>query len=202
MKKAFLLRGFSLDTSSADPDYEEVRDAISISGYEVLAFPETWNNKTVDEYINKFISFYEKNKGKNNIIIGHSFGAMIALIVAPRTRPDLLVLCSMSGYFKEDLAKHNNSHAMYNLIGQKRLTELSAISAIKCSNEIRDANIPTVMIYGEKEKSLYPILYNSIQRTAKIINTTKIFVVPDSDHKMHNNINYIDILSQQIRISA
>lgn len=108
-KKAFLIRGFKFGTSAADPDFMSVRAAIQECGYEVIPVPWTWNFKTLSQYADKFVDFYVKNKGEYNVVIGHSFGAMVALASASRTKPDLLVLCSLSGYFKEDLPKYTKT---------------------------------------------------------------------------------------------
>lgn len=197
MKKVFILRGFKLGTTAADIDYLDVKQAVGAKGYEVVPFPVTWNNKTMSQYSNSFIDFYLSNKGTENIIVGVSYGAMAALVSASHTRPNLLILCSLSGYFKEDLEKYSKDNRMIARMGKRRCADLETISAELMAQNTATAGIESMMLYGEKEKQLHPILYNRILQTAKILQPTKMIEVPNSGHNIHNP-SYLAALSQSI----
>lgn len=189
-KKAFLIRGFRFGTSAADPDFEIVREAVRQCGYEVVPVPWTWNFKTMSEYTDKFVDFYIKNKGEYNIVIGHSFGAMVALASASRTRPDLLVLCSLSGYFKEDLPKYTKAlllkspDLVIKRIGKRRRLDFEKLSAVEMPEEVRRLGIKTALLYGEQEKTTFPVLFDRVKQTASIIKQAKLTEIPDADHSI------------------
>jgi len=51
------------------------------------------------------LKIYQNFDNKNSLIIGFSFGAMVAFIASQKIRPKKLILCSLSPYFNEDLKK-------------------------------------------------------------------------------------------------
>lgn len=187
MNKAFLIRGFKLSATAADSDFESVREVIRESGYEVMAVDFTWNHKSMTQYADKFVNFYNRYKGTRNIIIGHSFGAMAALTSATRTMPDLLVLCSLSGFFKEDLPKYTDDDWIIRHMGKKRRADFEALSATTLAKQIKAKNIKSVMIYGELEKKLYPHLYSRVQQTAAILQPARLIEVPGADHSIRGD---------------
>ena len=65
-----------------------------------------WNYaepKSFTEYQKQFLKVYKKSKNTEVYVLGFSFGAMIAFLTAAKAKPDVLILCSLSPYFKEDL---------------------------------------------------------------------------------------------------
>lgn len=191
MKKLFIIRGFKLGTTAADPDFKEFRSALEATGYQVIGVPYKWNHTTMSQYCDKFVDFYNENKGVENIILGHSFGAMVALNTAAQTMPDLVVLCSLSAYFKEDLKKYPKSDWIIRHLGVKRTKDMQNISALSSATRMRDNSIKSVMIYGEKEKKLFPHLYNRVQGTAAIIKPDQLIAAPDADHTIRGK-SYTD----------
>src|ERR1044072_2581502 len=131
MKKAFLTRGFHLGTSAADTDFRDVRETVERCGYEVAPVPFTWNRKTMTRYVEEFVRFYEQHKGTQNIIIGHSFGAVAALASTKSLRPDLLVLCSLSACFKEDLPEQDARNGLMKRMRQRRRKDFGRFTGKK-----------------------------------------------------------------------
>lgn len=191
-KKAFLIRGFRFGTSAADPDFESVRVVVQQSGYEVVPVPWTWNFKTLSQYTDKFVDFYTKNKGEYNVVIGHSFGAVVALTAAARTKPDLLVLCSLSGYFKEDMPKYTKTLLIktpdlaFHRIGKRRRQDFEELSAAGVAKKVKKCGISTVMLYGEQEKHMLPMLFHRVQQTASILKPARLIEIPGADHPLRN----------------
>lgn len=63
--------------------------------------------KTIPErfsdYAKQFVDLYKKPKGAKVYVLGFSYGATIAFLTAAKLKPDVLILCSLSPYFEEDL---------------------------------------------------------------------------------------------------
>lgn len=58
---------------------------------------------TFGNYVEQFLAQYKKEKNTEVYVLGFSYGALIALLAASKVKPKMLILCSLSPYFKEDL---------------------------------------------------------------------------------------------------
>ena len=54
------------------------------------------------DYLDEFFGMYKKPKNSKIIVLGFSYGAMIAYLTVANIKPDVLILCSVSPYFVED----------------------------------------------------------------------------------------------------
>lgn len=193
-----------MGTSAADADYESVRSVIRECGYKVVPVPWAWNFKTLSQYTDKFVDFYNKNKGEYNAVIGHSFGAMVALAAAGRIRPDLLVLCSLSGYFKEDLPKYTREllsqtpDLAFKHMGKRRRLDFEKLSAVKTAQEVQKHGLKAVMLYGEQEKHLLPVLFGRVKQTASILKPARLIEVPGADHPIRGTA-YLEALHSALK---
>lgn len=181
MKTAFIISGFNMSISAADEKYEELRNAVASKGYKVIPVPFHWNYTTVSEYVDKFIPFYEENKGTHNTVVGNSYGAMVAFLSAPIVQPDRVLCCSLSPYFKEDWGKTTEEYRVKRF-GKRRNNAQKYLSAKETAREINRRKIPLVLLYGEQEKELYPELVARIKETANDLNDCEVVEVPDAPH--------------------
>lgn len=198
MKKAFIIRGFRFNHTAADSDFETVRATVSEAGYEPVPVPWMWNYKTMTQYSDKFVRFYNQRKGSENVVIGHSFGAVAALVSASRCKPDLLVLCSLSAYFKEDLPRHSPNDPIYKRMGKRRHADFENLSATIIAKELQTNRIESVMIYGELEKEAYPLLYRRVIETAKILRPGSLIEVPNTEHAIRDEA-YLSALKRVLQ---
>lgn len=199
MKSAFIIRGFRFGASAADPDYAEISETVRDCGYTPIPVPWIWNYKTMSQYTNKFVDFYNERKGEINIIIGHSFGAMVAFLSSPKLKPDLLVLCSLSAYFKEDLDRYTDYDWIIKNMGKRRREDFKTLSADDTANTIRRLKIPTAMIVGENERYIYPRLYARVYETATRLKPYQFIEVIDTDHTIFEK-KYLRAIRQTILI--
>lgn len=183
MKTAFVIAGFNMSQTAADPKYEELRKAIAAKGYKVVASPIYWNKKTISEYTNEFIEFYKSNKGDGeNIVIGNSFGAVVAFLSAPTIKPDRVLVCSLSAYFKEDMHKQKPSY-MLRRFGKRRTADSHIISADETAKKINAAHVHMTFMRGEKENwGRFIKLSERVERSAKAVKGSKLVIVPDCPH--------------------
>jgi len=186
-KTVFILRGFKLNTTASDPDYQEIRNVVEPKGYRIAPVKITWNRKSVSDFAKQFTKLYEQEKSEYNIVIGGSLGAMAALASTPLTAPNELVLCSLSALFQEDLARYDaiyTKHLLY-WLGKRRLEDFETLSADKLADQINEMNIKTTLTYGEIEKQMYPQLVARVRNTAAKIHNSKLVEIPNAGHRMH-----------------
>src|SRR5690606_37231643 len=96
---------------------------------------------------------FHKHKGRQNYVLGFSYGAVIALITANDLKPKKIFLCSLSPDFKED--SKNMKEWIKKLIGKNRYKDIQTRSGRKIAQELK---VPSVIFYGEKEGKQYPKL--------------------------------------------
>lgn len=181
MKTAFLIAGFNMNRSAADDEYDELRKTIASRGYNVVPVPFTWNYTTVSQYVDKFVDFYEKHKGDNNIVIGNSYGAMVAFLSAPKIVPDRILLCSLSPYFKEDKDKTTKEYRIRRF-GKRRDNAMDQLSAKQTASGINKTVTEVTMLYGEQEKVVYPHLVERVICTSKDLENVRLVEVPEAPH--------------------
>jgi hypothetical protein len=174
--------------TAAHAEYAGLRDMLASKGYEVVPVEILWNRTTMSEFVDKFVEFYERHKGAYNVVLGSSFGAMAAFISAPRTKPDQLILCSLSPFFKEDLAKANaqQQRQVLRMVGKRRLANFKTLSADDIAMQVNATNTPALMLYGEEEKTAVPHLVVRVKDTAAKLNTASLHEIPGAPHSMRH----------------
>jgi len=145
MRNIYLIPGYkhTLET----PGYRKLILSLEKLWYNVEFIPISWKYHVMSEYIQE-----ANNKirtSPNDVILGFSFGAMIALNLAERHSFRQVVLCSLSPYFSEDIPKLPLKYKLY--LGVRRWTDF-----IKHHSEVNVRN-PLLnqytFIYGSAETS-------------------------------------------------
>lgn len=190
MKTAFLINGFRFNRTTAHPDYALLRSMLKSEGYRVAHIDLTWNYRTVSRFAADFSKLYEAQKTEHNIIIGNSFGAMVAFVSASTLKPDKLIVCSLSGFFKEDLHMYDKSYLL-SRFGKPRLSDLQTLSADDIAGKISKNKIQTIFLYGEKEESLYPRLMQRVKGSASGIENSRLLEIPNAGHRMYES-DYVE----------
>lgn len=190
MKTAFIIAGFNMNQSAADDKYKNLRKTVALKGYRVIPVPFTWNYTTVDQYTERFVTFYNKHKSTKNIVIGNSYGAMVAFLSAPKIAPNRIFLCSLSPFFKEDKDKTSKEYRIKRF-GKRRNNAMDLISAKQTARQINATSTDVVMLYGEQEKTVYPHLVERVKSTAKDLHKCRLIEVPHAPHSFQD-INYIE----------
>lgn len=185
VKTAFLLRGFTLNATTLDADFQQVRDAVASKGYRIVPVPITWNRKTISQFVEQFVAVYEKEKSEHDTVIGGSLGAMAAFVAAPYFKPNELILCSLSPFFKEDIAAYDAAYvnSCRKWFGERRWRDCQNISADQVADQVKKTATKTTMLYGELEKELYPQLVSRVKATATRL-SARLVEVPNCGHKM------------------
>jgi pimeloyl-ACP methyl ester carboxylesterase len=173
-KQAFIISGFSPGVTAAGDEYAEFRAMLSRHGYAAVPVDIDWSRKTVSRFAADFISFYQSRRGEDDLVIGNSFGAMVALLTAGTLRPRKLMLCSMSAFFKEDLQKHDNPTPYIRRFGQFRWNDFSTLSEHQATARIDTVQTQVTITYGELEQQWYPVLVDRAVATAHVLNTDAI----------------------------
>lgn len=175
-KTIFIIPGFT-DQIKDNPAYGWLIKFLKKKRYRVIATSVQWKNRTMADYAADFINFYKANKGKENYVLGFSYGAVIAFITANELRPKKIFLCSLSADFKEDAPKMKPWIVRY--IGKKRFEDAKTRSAKLIAKKL---SVPLTIFYGVNEGKDYPSLKNRAEETAKIAKKSKLIVVPKAHH--------------------
>lgn len=191
MKKFFIIPGFM--QSAKDKQFDWLRKTLENKGFSVVLVPISWKYHTMTQYIAEFKGLYEKNKSTKNYILGFSYGAVIAFATASELKPDKIYLCSLSPDFAEERMRMKKS--LRKLIGARRYQDGKKRSAIEIARKI---NIPTVILYGEKEGYKFPDLKLRAEQTSKLIKKSRLIVVKNAPHKI-DHPEYITALRSALK---
>ena len=160
-----------------NPRYRWLVAYLQNNRYDVQLVPITWNYRTVTQNAEEFLNFYNKNKSTENYILGFSYGAAIALMTANQTRPEKIILCSLSPDFKEDTKAMPKWFK--NLIGKNRYADSKTRSARKIAKSV---DTKLAILYGEKEGNEYPQLKKRSEETARLAAHSQLIVVGNAPH--------------------
>lgn len=183
MTTVFIIAGFDIHNTAASDRYSVLENALRNKGYKIAASNISWKRKMPSQYAKEFINFYAKHKTEKNIIIGNSFGAVVAFISASATKPDELYLCSLSPFFKVDRGKRPDSYGI-KIFGKQRMKDLWSISAKSIANKISDENIRTFITCGENEHQTSPTLVARCKETSTHIKHSRLIEIPNAPHNM------------------
>ncbi len=186
MKTIFLISGFDLDETAVE-GYKLLAKGLKGKNYNVIPVDIKWRRKIPSEYVKEFKAFYKKHKAKENIVIGNSFGAVVAFLSAASLKPSAIYLCSLSPFFKEDRGKFPDSYPL-NRFGKRRVEDLWSYSADKTAEDINKTKVKTYVLYGEKEHKTSPNLVARAKNTAKKISNSSLIEVPNAPHNLEDKV--------------
>ena len=86
--------------------YNKVAVFFEARGIEAIHVEIDWKggkSGSFADYTEQFLKLYKKQKNAEVYMLGFSFGAVVALLVALKIKPKNLILCSLSPFFEEDL---------------------------------------------------------------------------------------------------
>jgi len=101
----YIIPGYG-ESHKKQSGYKDIAKMCTERGIKPIHVSIDWHakgRKHFEKYISQFLRQYKKPKDAKIYVLGFSYGAMIAFLSEPITRPDALILCSLSPYFKEDL---------------------------------------------------------------------------------------------------
>ena len=136
-----------------------------------------WGGKSpasFKDYNNDFLEVYKKPKDTDVYILGFSFGAMIAYLTSLKTKPKILILCSLSPYFEEDMKNMNKSDLRWwrqNFID----------SDYNFNNIASNLKCEVYLVVGDKEHK--SCLYRAKVSRNKIRNS-HLFIAKGAQHKV------------------
>ena len=144
----------------------------------------------LSDYTEQFLRVYKREKDTAVYILGFSYGAMIAFLTAAQTKPDVLVLCSLSPYFEEDL---KNLKPAWLRSWKKDFIE-SDYSFAKLASRIKSK---TYLIVGEKEHASCLIRARDAK---KKLSDSHLRVVRGAKHKIGQK-QYLAAIEKVVHLS-
>lgn len=185
----FIIPGFKEKIS--DKQYVALKKMFLAKGFDVKMVPIVWHRKVMTDWVAQFSDFFEKHRGKKNIVLGFSFGAMIALIAAKNLQMSRLILCSLSPYFAEDLLKIPTRWKEY--IGRRRTEDFLKYLA---KDAVKDVSLKVRVFIGGAEQKKFSQLALRCTFVAKALSTS-VIVVDGVKHDIGDK-RYRDALEREI----
>ncbi len=177
MKKiAYIIPGYC-ESHARQRGYDKVAKFFEDNGIEPIHMEIDWAKKKPEKfsyYTEEFLKAYKKPRNTKVYILGFSYGATIAFLTASKTKPDALILCSLSPYFEEDLKTLKKSWVKW---FRQHFIE-SDYSFKKTAPKIKS---PTHLIVGDKEDKACIIRAKDAKRN---IANSKLSIAKNAKHKI------------------
>lgn len=185
MTTAFLLTGFSPDKTFADPSLDILKDEMSTYDVVLEGVTDGWKEYGIRGFGQRAVE-QSRAGSYDGILIGHSLGALAALSTIDLMPVRHLVLCSPSALFSEDISKDVRL-ATRQRIGEARMRELKDFSAAEATTSVSQLAIPTTILFGERERELYPHLVSRSEQLAAAIAGAELIEVASAAHSIGEN---------------
>lgn len=196
MKAAFLIPGFSPDLTFDNPSLDLLREAMRSQGVALHGVTDAWGEHSVRDFGLLAVE-QSRQYDYDGILIGHSLGALAALKVIDEMPVRHLVLCSASALFAEDIRDNLNT-AVAERIGDARVQELSEFAVTDAVDAVNSLDIPTTVLFGEKERETsHYLVERCTQLAADIVNAELIEVI-SATHTMGDD-PYASELARAVR---
>ena len=188
MKIAYIIPGFR--ESTKQEKYKKITRGLRKKGFIPINVKIKWKYKTMSNYVNQFLKKYQHHDNQSCIIIGFSFGAMIAFIVSSKINVKEIFLCSLSPYFKEDLPRLKKTWKRD--VGKKRIKALENYSFGTIGKKIK---CKITFLAGAKEGN---IILKRINEAGKKLSNGKVYIIKDVGHDISNE-KYLNELLKKIK---
>ena len=191
-----------------------IPDLPGFGNNDALSFPFT-----LKDYVNSILLFIEKNKINPNIIVGHSFGGKLSVLLSRKLKINYLILLSPSILHKKrhidyyikvfaykllkklkifgEITKKMGS-TDYKILNNVMKKTMSNVINEKNINEYKKINTPILLIFGESDK----ITPKELGKKLKKMNKNAALITLEGDHFFYlkNETTIIFIIKELIKL--
>ncbi len=191
-KTVFIIPGFRHGPGTKA--YKEIAVILREEGYFPVLSGISWKKRTVSENAILFLKEFTRMKRKKKYILGFSFGAMVALLASTKVRSSGLILCSLSPFFREDIAKVQTN--LMSAVMAERYQDFAQLQSAVLAKRIKTKQVH--MLYGTREaKSLKKRVNNTFDR---IISSRKHLTrIKKTEHEI-GSTRYLQTIQQIARV--
>lgn len=175
MKKiAYIIPGFMQQTHM--PGYQHCATELRKIGYIVKPISITWKYTVLSDWINEVQHQMKHDANDNVLLLGFSFGAIIACCISTNMPVQTQILCSLSPYFAEDLPKIPTKWAT--IIGKRRINNFKELKFIEVfNNQPKDTHIIAGTLEGKE-------IYHRATEANTFIPTSTLTMVEQCFHDL------------------
>ncbi len=180
----FIVPGFKQKTT--DLTWLKVKKLSQKYFQEAILFQPEWNYHTLTDWVGAFDQCRQQYVGPQ-MVLGFSFGAMIAFLSSINLPTETAILCSLSPYFSEDIVSLKPwwNHA----VGKKRMATFQETHFSKLAPKSHSQNY---LLVGEKEVSqCFTRYYDALEQ----LPGSSGIVVPQAGHDIGHQ-QYLAALDQ------
>src|SRR3989344_389943 len=191
-KVVFVIPGYG-EKKSSRRAYAHIENAFKKRGYKTFVAPVTWLRHTMSDYVVEFVTFARSKikRGDRIVMQGFSFGAVIALMSAHEIMTNNLLLCSLSPFFKQDLAATRRTwKSADKVMGKARMKDLARLDF----GRFTKPGGRVTLLLGAKEVGT---VEQRVKDAHKRIKGSKLVVIPGAKHDI-GNPDYLTAIKSEI----
>jgi len=191
-KTIFIIPGYKHNPRSIA--YKQIAKTFKKQGFYTVPVTIPWKQTTITENKKFFLKKFRKMNRKRKYIFGFSFGAMIAFLASTEVKVSGLILCSLSPYFKEDVAKIKKNKK--SLMQTLRFEDFSQLECSELVKKIKANQI--LMSYGSKEAKSLINRVNEVFAKSPAVQKF-LFPVDQTEHNIADK-KYLSKITQMTQV--
>jgi pimeloyl-ACP methyl ester carboxylesterase len=158
MKTAIVIPGFKQQVRAGKGSrvYQPLLRDLRAADYTVIAATVTWDHHTITDWVREVEQQIAGVDTNQALLIGFSYGAMTASVLATRHHFGRVFLCSLSPYFAEDISRAKKS--WLTMAGKRR---------IEAFKRLRFSDI--VKVYRAAETVVFAGTFEMARRKAPVL---------------------------------
>ena len=173
MKKVvYIIPGYK--HHNKQPAYRKIASFFRLRGIKPISIDIKWKYRTMIDYVGEFMGKYKEFDDNNEIyFLGFSLGAMISFISAVELKPNKIILCSLSPWFKENLP---DIPKKWKRNFKRRVDVFKELSFNEISNKI---NSKVILLVGDKER---PLAIKRAKDAHRRLRGSKLIMIKGAEH--------------------
>lgn len=173
------------------PMYKQLVAFLQKEWFKVIPVTINRKYKVMSDYTKEFLSQYNKHSTKDDVYIWwFSFGAMIAYITSPETKPKAQFLCSLSPYFQEDLPGIRDRRKK--ALGIKRVHDFDRISFDQIAKKVK---CKTYLFAWSLE---VPELHKRAKAAKQKVHNSELHIISGGKHDISQDV-YVNKVKEVMR---
>lgn len=184
MKTAIVIPGFREQVQSGPLSwrYQPLLNDLKEAGYTVKIIVPPWQRRTIFEWLDEIDTRMKGIDARQTVVIGFSFGAMIAAGLAARHRFKKAILCSLSPYWAEDIP--NAKPWWLKTVGTRRVGAFKKYSFKDITKNYKASSTLVLLGSREAKNRKAPIMFQRSQAAGRQLPNTRFELVPSAGHNI------------------
>ncbi|HSE61481.1 MAG TPA: alpha/beta hydrolase [Candidatus Saccharimonadales bacterium] len=184
MKTAIVIPGFKQQVANGPGSrmFQPLLGDLKAAGYEVVPIAITWDRQDIVAWAAEAERQISQLELPRCLLIGFSFGAMTAAVLATRHVFGRVFLCSLSPYFAEDVPRARSTWLA--MAGKRRIETFSKLHFAEVVRDYKPHHTTVFLGTWEMKHRKAPVLGERGKMAAKLLPGARLVMAEGAGHDL------------------